>query len=301
MSKLIVAVAGATGQQGGAVARSLLRHGHFAVRALTRNVDSDKAKALKTAGAEVVRADLDDDMPSLQKALHGAHGAFLVTNFWAHMDAEREFKQGTKFIDAAKKAGVQHLVFSGLENVEKDTQGRLKCPHFTAKGRVEEYLASAELPKYSIVRLAAYADTFVSMAQKQDDGSFVLTAPMGDKKMHFIAVEDLGDVVHTLLDKADEYNGKTAGIAGDFITLEEAADRMSQASGKAVRYRAVSMADYRKFPFPGADDMADMFQYYLDIGEKLRDVALTKKLNPAAQNFDEFLTNNKDKLEKALS
>src|SRR5512145_2065640 len=118
--KRIIAIVGATGAQGGSLARAILadKSGQFAVRAITRNPDGDKAKALKKAGAEVVRADLDDE-GSLKKAFTGAYGAFCITNFWEHFSPEKEIAQAGNMARAAKAAGVQHVIWSTLEDTRK--------------------------------------------------------------------------------------------------------------------------------------------------------------------------------------
>ena len=136
MSKLIT-VFGATGQQGGSVVRGLLGHGGYKIRGVTRNPDGDKAKALQSQGVEIVKGNLDDQA-SIEAAIAGAYGVYLVTNYWEMFDKEREIKQGKLVGDACKKEGIKHLIFSGLELV-KDITGR-DCPHFDGKGEIEKYL-----------------------------------------------------------------------------------------------------------------------------------------------------------------
>src|SRR5512140_1120975 len=143
--KKIIAVVGSTGAQGGGVARAILadKSGGFSVRAITRKPDSEKARALKSAGAEVVQADLDD-VASLRHAFEGAHGAFCVTNYWELFSGDKEIAQARNLAMAAKQAGVKHAIWSTLEDVRKyyplsDTRiptidGKWKCPHFDAKG-----------------------------------------------------------------------------------------------------------------------------------------------------------------------
>ena len=147
--KKIIAVVGATGAQGGGLVRAILNDpsSGFSVRALTRKTDSDKAKELKTQGAEVVAADLDD-VESLKKAFSGAYGAFLLTNFWEHFSPEKELEQAKNMAQAAKQAGVQHVIWSTLEDTRRwvplsdnrmpTLQGKYKVPHFDAKGEADE-------------------------------------------------------------------------------------------------------------------------------------------------------------------
>src|SRR5690349_13533234 len=145
----IIAVTGATGAQGGGLVRAILADpsGGFKVRAITRKADSDKAKALAAAGAEVVAADLDDPA-SLERAFAGAHGAYCLTNFWEHFSPEKELAQAGNMAQAAKKCGVRHVVWSTLEDSRRfiplsddrmpTLQGKYKVPHFDAKGEADE-------------------------------------------------------------------------------------------------------------------------------------------------------------------
>ena len=148
----LIAVVGATGLQGGAVARSLAASGKFTIRGITRKPDADPAKKLVSdIGCEIVKADLDDKA-SLVKAFEGCHGAFLITNFWEHLDTEKEIAQAKNLGDAAKEAGVKHCVFSSLEHCNKiwktETKpiGKYLVPHFDGKGIAMEYFKEIGLP-----------------------------------------------------------------------------------------------------------------------------------------------------------
>ena len=296
MSKLIT-VFGSTGQQGGAVARALLAKG-YQVRAVTRNPDSPKAKELQAKGAELVQVKNMDDVASLEAAIKGAYGVFLVTNYWG-MFAEnpataydREIAQGKAAGDLCKKLGVKHLVYSGLEYV-KEIIGK-PCPHFDGKGIVEKYLDESGVP-YTSTRYSYYYDNFANTPpQKNDDGTYTLTLPV-KKAMDGIGVEDAGPAVAAIFDKPEEYIGKKIGLSGDKLTLSEYVAIISKVTGKTVTYNEVSYEVFAKFPFPGADDLATMFEFY-DIGNQDHNIEKTRELNPSTLTFQQWAEKNKDKL-----
>ena len=289
MSKLIT-VFGATGQQGGSVVRGLLAHGGYKIRGVTRNPDGDKAKALQSQGVEIVKGNLDDQA-SIEAAIAGAYGVYLVTNYWEMFDKEREIKQGKLVGDACKKEGIKHLIFSGLELV-KDITGR-DCPHFDGKGEIEKYLDSIGIP-YTSIRLAAYFESLISINQKQDDGSFTLITCM-EGPVDGIDIEDLGPVVTAMFSQPGEFVGKKIGLSGDKLTFDKFLEHIEEVTGATtVQLQKLSYEEFAKLGFPGADDTANMFHFY-DHGNPDRDIALTKRLNPKAKTFREWLEANKDK------
>ncbi|XP_042654461.1 nmrA-like family domain-containing protein 1 [Tyto alba] len=289
--KLIV-VFGATGAQGGSVARALLEDGTFKVRAVTRSPAKKEAKELKRRGAEVVKADQDDG-PSLELALAGAYGAFVVTNFWEHCSKEKEIAQGKRLADLSKRLGLHHVVYSGLENVEQLTGGRLEVLHFDGKGVVEEYFQEVGVPTTTI-RLPFYFENFLSIfkPQKVPQGdTFVLELPMGDAPMDGMAVEDVGPVVCCLLKSPEEYVGKVIGLSAGKLTEAEYATVLSQQTGKTVKASKISPEEYEKHGFPGAKELAAMFHFYALKPD--RNVDLTMKLNPKARTFHQWVADNK--------
>ena len=143
-AKPIILVTGATGRQGGAVARELLDRG-YQVRGLTRNTQSSRAQALVQLGLEMVKGDYDD-VASLERALDGAYGIFGVTDFWEH-GFEQEVQHGKNLIDAALRSNVQHFVFSSVASANQDTG----IPHFDSKWEIEKYLRASAVP-YTVVR-----------------------------------------------------------------------------------------------------------------------------------------------------
>ncbi|KAL5489328.1 hypothetical protein EMCRGX_G018408 [Ephydatia muelleri] len=236
MSKRLITVFGATGQQGGPVARALLSSG-FAVRAVTRNPDSEKSLSLKQAGAELVKGDLEN-RSTIDEAVKGAYGVFLVTDYWGILhrlgddnraEAE-EIAQGKAVVDASARAGVKHVVYSGLPGA-KDVIGH-RVPHLDGKAVVEKYLGEAGVP-YTSVHYPAYYDNFGSYfkAQPQPDGTYAITLPMNGP-MYTIAVDDGGPVVASVFSNPGEFLGKKIGIAGDRKTVDEYAAIISKSDWK---------------------------------------------------------------------
>ena len=305
MSKKIIAVIGATGAQGGGVARAILNDpgSEFTVRAVTRNANSDKAKALANAGAEVVQAELDD-MESLKKAFHGAYGAFCITNFWEHFSPEKEIQQAKNQADAAKAAGVKHVIWSSLNDTRElvplnddrmpTLMGKYKVPHFDAKGESDKFFL-VDGPPSTVLHTVFYWDNFIHFGlgpKRGEDGKLAIAFPMGDKKLPGIAAEDIGKVVYGIFRSGNKYIGKTIGIAGDHVSGREMAEALSEVVGEQVNYFDVPPEVYRSWGFPGADDMGNMFQFKRDFAEeyiKSRDVGLTRSLNPELMDFKGWL------------
>jgi uncharacterized protein YbjT (DUF2867 family) len=271
--KKIIAIVGATGAQGGGLARAILNdpNGGFAARALTRDVHSEKAQALAKAGAEVVAADVDDPA-SLRRAFECAHGAFCVTFFWAHSSAEKEVAEAKAMAEAAKQTGVSHVIWSTLEDTRKwvplddnrmpTLAGKYKVPHFDGKGEGNQHFIVAGVPT-TLLLTSFYWDNFIYFGmgpKKGPDGRLALTLPMGDKKLPGMAAEDIGKCALGIFRKGGEFIGKTVGIAGEHLTGEQRAAAFSRALGQEVRYNAVTPEVYRSFGFPGADDLGNMFQ-----------------------------------------
>jgi uncharacterized protein YbjT (DUF2867 family) len=306
--KKIIAVVGATGAQGGGLAGAILDDpdGGFAVRAITRNPDSENAKALAARGAEVVVADLDDEK-SLEKAFEGAYGAYCVTNYWEHFSPEKEMAQIENMARAASAAKIQHVVWSSLEDtrrwvpLEDDRMPTLmehyKVPHFDGKGASDHFFADNGVPT-TILLTSFYWDNLIhfGMGPKPGpDGVLAFTLPMGDRKLPGIAVEDIGRCAYGIFKGGKKYIGKTVGISGEHLTGAEMAAALSEALGQEVRYNAVSFDTYRGFGFPGADDLGNMFQFKHDFEKDFRaprDIAESRDLNPKLHDFAAWLKEN---------
>jgi uncharacterized protein YbjT (DUF2867 family) len=310
--KKIIAVVGATGAQGGGLVRAILNDedGRFAVRAITRNADSDKAKELAALGAEVVAADIDD-VDSLKRAFDGAYGAFCVTAFWEHFSPEREIAQARAMAEAAKHAGVKHVIWSTLEDTRNwvpledarmpTLMDSYKVPHFDAKGEANRVFADLGVPTTNLLT-SFYWDNLIhfGMGPKPGpDGSLDFALPMGDKKLPGIAAEDIGRCAYGIFKRGDEYIGKTVGIAGEHLTGEQMAAALSEALGSEVRYNAVPHDVYRSLDFPGADDLGNMFQFKHDFEDVFcgaRDLGESRGLNPRLQTFAGWLARNRDRI-----
>jgi uncharacterized protein YbjT (DUF2867 family) len=311
MAKKIITVFGATGAQGGGLARAILADAksEFAVRAVTRKPGSDAAKALAAAGAEIVVADLDD-AASVQRAMSGAHGAFCVTNFWEHFSPEKELAQAATLAQAAAKAGVQHVIWSTLEDTRAffpaDGKrmpvllGNYNVPHFDAKGEANK-LFTAKVPT-TLLNTSFYWDNLIFFGmgpKKGPDGVLAFTLAMGDKKLPGIAVEDIGKCAYGIFKGGAANIGKTFGIAGEHLTGAQMAAALTKALGQTVRYNAVTPGQFRSFGFPGAEDLGNMFQFKAEFEDYYcgaRPLDVTRRLNPELQDFAAFLARNKDRI-----
>jgi uncharacterized protein YbjT (DUF2867 family) len=311
-TKKIITILGSTGAQGGGLARAILadKSGEFAVRAVTRKVDSDKAQALTKAGAEVVAADLDD-ADSLRHAFEGAHGAYCVTNYWEHFSSDREIAQARNMAQAAKQAGVKHAIWSTLEDVRKfyplsDTrmptlEGKWKCPHFDAKAEADRFFVESGVPT-TFLLASFYWENFIYFGagpKPGPDGTLALTFPMRDSRMDGIAAEDIGRCAYGMFKRGASLAGKHIGISGDKLAITEYAAAMSKALGRTVVYNKVTADQYRAFGFPGAVELGNMFQFYDECEKEvggMRDVARSRELNPQLENFDRWLAANAGKI-----
>jgi uncharacterized protein YbjT (DUF2867 family) len=308
----MIAVLGATGAQGGGLARSILDdpEGGFRVRAITRNPDSAKARALADAGAEVVRADLDD-VESLTAAFSGCHGAFCVTNFWEHFSPEKEAAQAKNLAAAAQAAGLRHVIWSTLEDVRKwipldddrmpTLMERYKVPHFDAKGASDHFFTDAGVPT-TFLLASFYWDNLLHFGmepQRGEDGSLVFALPMGDAPLPGIAAEDIGKCAYGIFVGGDEYVGQTIGVSGEHRTGADMAAALSETLGEPVRHYAVPFDTYRALGFPGAEDLGNMFQFHHDFKDDFvarRDVGISRALNPELLDFRAWLAKYGDRI-----
>lgn len=303
--KKIIAVVGATGAQGGSLARAILndKNSEYKVRAITRDINSEKAKALASMGAELFQADVNDT-ESISKAFEGAYGAFCVTFFWEHFSPEQETTQAKNMADAAKTAGVKHVIWSTLEDTREwvplhdesmpTLAGQYKVPHFDSKGVADKYYKELGL-NVTILRTSFYWDNLIHFGlgpQKVSDDKYAITFPMGDKKLPGIAAEDIGKCAYGIFKNGNEFAGKTLGIAGEFLTGEQLASGLSKSLGIDVAFNDVPANVYRAFGFPGAEDMGNMFQFKRDFENVFcgnRNIDVSMQLNPSLMNFESWL------------
>ena len=294
-----ILVVGATGAQGGSVARNLLSRGNFDVRALTRNADSPAAQALRDLGAEVVQGNLDDPA-SLSAALEGVYGVFGVTNFWEHF--EKEGEQGRNLVAAVAAANIQHFIFSTLPPIEKATNGELRSPHFDLKAEHEEYARKLEIPA-TFVHVPFYYENFLYFfpPRPAGDDTFQFGFPLGDTPMSAMSVEDVGKIVAPLFEHPAKYIGQVLKLAGDELTGTQYADAMSRRTGEEIRYTHIPRETYAALGFPGAEDLADMFEFYrLYMPSRRREIEICRTIAPDLQNFATWVARNEGKLRAML-
>jgi uncharacterized protein YbjT (DUF2867 family) len=305
MNKKIIAVAGATGAQGGGLARSILADpsGEFAVRAITRDPGSPKARALAAAGAEVVAADISD-RAAVARAFEGAYAAYCVTFFWNHFSPDQERAEAHAMADAAKTAGLQHVVWSTLEDTRRwvkldddrmpTLMGKYKVPHFDVKGEADDYFRATGVPTTCLLT-SFYWDNLIhfGMGPKAGpDGKLYFALPMGDRALPGIAADDIGRCAHGLFKRGAEYLGRTVGIAGEHLTGAQMAAGLARALDREVEYQAVPFDVFRGLGFPGAEDLGNMFQFNHDFDQEFRgarSIDFTRSINPQLQSFDTWL------------
>jgi uncharacterized protein YbjT (DUF2867 family) len=252
----LILITGATGHQGGAVARELLAKG-AKVRAMTRHPEGPQAAELKRLGAEVVFGDLDDGA-SVERALQGAWGAFAVQNTW-EAGVEREEEQGKRFAELARKAGVHHLVYASVASADKKTG----IPHFDNKARVEETVRSLGFPSYTILRPVFFMENWLlpSFLPGIQEGTLAM-AIRPETRLQMIAVQDIGKYGAQAFLRHADMNGRAIDIAGDELTVPEVAKVLSRAVGHEVRFVQVPIEEVRKF----SEDYAIMLEWFDRVG-----------------------------------
>ncbi|MES1156149.1 MAG: NmrA/HSCARG family protein [Alphaproteobacteria bacterium] len=307
--KKIITVIGATGAQGGGLARAIRADpsGQFQARAVTRDPNSDKAKALAALGAEIVHADIDDP-ESVASAFRGAYGVYCVTFFWAHFSAEREMAEAKTMAEAAARENVEHVIWSTLEDVRKfvplsddrmpTIHGKYKVPHFDGKGEADSYFAQAGAPTTYLLTSFYWENMlYFGMNPKPDgQGRYALTLPIGDARMSGIAAEDIGKCAYGIFKQGKDLIGHHVGIAGDHVSGHDMAAGLAKALGKDVYYNSIDPAVYRGFGFPGADDLGNMFQFYRDFAQEFsdaRNLNYSRHLNPELLSYYDWVEKNK--------
>jgi uncharacterized protein YbjT (DUF2867 family) len=310
--KKIIAVVGATGEQGGGLARAILADStsEFTVRALTRDVRTAKAQELATLGAHVVAANIDDPA-SMRRAFDGAYGAFCVTFYWAHLSPEREELNARTMAEAAKATALRHVIWSTLEDSRRwilpndermpFLKGEYRVPHADSKGASDHYFSDLGIPVTFLLTSFYWESLYMfNMGPRQSpDGTLAFVLDMGNGRLPGIAAEDIGKVAYTIFKRGREFVGKIVGIAGEHLTGAEMAAFMSAAFGRPVRYDPVTPDAYRRLNIRGADHLGSMFQFVHDFEPVVvgaRDVAATRALDPELQTFEQWLARNKEKI-----
>lgn len=258
----VIAVVGASGAQGGGLARALLKDPwrRFAVRALSRQPASRAMRALAQAGAEVAEADLDRP-GTLTAALAGAHGLFAVTDFWGHFSPERELRQASCLAEAARRAGIRHIVWSTQEDTRGRAGGRWRVPSMDAKGQADACFA--DLPA-TYVLPSFYWDNLVHLGlhpHRNAEGRIAWTLPIGAAPLCGIAAEDIGACVAALFDRGEAVIGRRLGLAAEALTGPQMAEQLARVLGEPVEHVPQSSADFGHQPFPGARQLAAWFDH----------------------------------------
>jgi uncharacterized protein YbjT (DUF2867 family) len=257
ITKKIIAVIGATGNQGGGVVRALQASGEFHVRALTRNPNKKPG-----IGDEVIEADLNRP-ETLKTAFEGVYGVFAVTNFWEK--GTDELAQGTAIVNAAKSAGVEHFIWSTLPNVEKISGGKFDVPHFTAKAKVDDLVKNAGFAHYTFVIAPFFFQNLNSTLapQTQQDGSVGWSMPIDPtiKAIHMGDVSELGDVVAGAFAHPDKAgNGQYLPLVGNLLSFDDIVNTLNQ-QGYKFTFNQVPIEVFSTF-FEGAGELAQMFAYF---------------------------------------
>ena len=252
-----IAVFGATGQQGGAVVRALQDRGAFKVRALTR--DPAKHRAL---AEEVVEANLDRP-EAIRAALEGAHGVFLVTNFWQPGTDER--RQAESAVRAAKDAGVKHFIWSTLPDAEAISGGRFPLPHFSGKAKIDNIVREAGFAHHTFVVAPFYYQNLAGVfaPQKLDDGSLGWALPIPPKAGGIAMgdIEELGRIVAGAFENPEHAgHGEYLPLVGDILSFSDIVDTLNR-QGRAYSFRQMPRDAFASL-FPGAAEVAETFAWF---------------------------------------
>lgn len=281
MNEKVIAVTGATGQQGGVVARRLLAEG-WKVRALTRHADKPAAQELASLGAEIVPGDMEQ-RAELEAAFQGAYGVFSVQNFWLpNVAYEGEIRQGKNVADAAKAAGVQHLVYSSVGSAYRGMGQK----HFDSKWEIEQYIQSLDIP-FTILRPVAFMDNYNWSRAYILNGTFSGMGLRPEKGVQIIAAEDIGVFVALAFANPQNFLGKTIELAGDELTETQIAETFSKVIGRPVTLAAPSGGSGRA----SEEEMIAMFNFFNGEGYEA-DIPTLRKLHPGLLTFEQWLRKN---------
>jgi uncharacterized protein YbjT (DUF2867 family) len=277
----IIAVTGATGQQGGAVARRLLDRG-WKVRALTRDPGNSTALALAGAGAELAPGDMDS-RAQLEAAFQGVYGVFSVQNFWLPgVGAAGEVRQGKNVVDAAKSSGVSHFVYTSVGAAHRG----MGQAHFTSKWEIERYIQASGLP-YTIMRPVMFMDNYNWQRAGITNGIFTGFGLRPDKGVQLIAVEDIGVFASLVFENPQTYLGQTIELAGDELTEPQIAETLAQVIGRPVKLQPASLPEGTA---PDPERLA-MFRFFNDQGYAA-DIPALRQTYPALLTLEQFLRKN---------
>jgi uncharacterized protein YbjT (DUF2867 family) len=271
-----ILVTGATGRQGGAVARELLRRG-YSVRALTRNPQSQRARALTELDVELFQGNFDD-ADSLDAALEGTDGIFAVTDFWEH-GYELEITHGRNLVDAAVRARTPFFVFSSVASADQATN----IPHFDSKWEIEKYLRESELD-HAVVRPVSFMENW-SLDSDDVIAGRIVTAGNPNRLHQYISVHDIARFVADAFDARSRWNGVALDIAADEISLVRICEVLTELRGQPVKAEQISWADYEAL---AGEEMATMSRWFDEVGYSV-DVAALRKQHPGMMTMEDYL------------
>jgi uncharacterized protein YbjT (DUF2867 family) len=275
----LILVSGATGQQGGAVARSLLGRG-IGIRALTRDPEKPEAKELVDLGAEVASGDLED-RSSIERVLDGVHGVFSVQQSW-ETGVEGEVRQGVLLADAAKAAGVDHYVYSSVGSAHRETG----IPHFESKWEVEEHVRGSGVP-YTVLRPVFFMQNWEFMGEPILGGT--LPQPLDpDKSFQMVDANDIGVFAAMAFENPGEWIGREVDLAGDEMTMPQIADTFSRVIGRQVDYFQVP---WNQFEEQMGEEYTVMYRWFDEHGYEA-DIAALKEKHPGLVAFEQYLRAN---------
>ena len=268
MKDQTILVTGATGHQGGAIARELLQRGHFDVRAFVRDAHKPAAVELQHAGAEFLEGDFDD-RASLDRALKGMHGVFSVQGLEGGLDAE--IRHGKAIADAAKSAGVQHFVYSSVGSAERNTG----IPHFDSKFEIEEHIRGLGLP-HTIMRPVFFFFNYDALRPQIEKG--ILPQPLKpDTQLQQLCEDDYGRIVADVFERREQFLGAALEVASVTMTMPEAARTLSRVMERNVKYEQIPFEAFEK---QAGAEVTTMFRWFETDGYRADLPALEREFGP---------------------
>ncbi|CAF1268653.1 unnamed protein product [Rotaria sp. Silwood1] len=296
----LVTVVGATGAQGGAVVRSLLETGKYKIRALTSDVNSEKAQAVERLSDDIEMATCDiSKYDDIKRAFQDSWAIYTLTDFWAQPDKpEVELQQGQLMADVAASLQIPYYIFSTLEDSNKISDGKLNIPYFTQKTQIREYIEQKHPNLKAIfVELAYYMQNWTGYfkAQKSEDGTVIFALPVDQKTtLHVVDVDDTGPVVREILNNPDKFVHQDICICGDEIPLKDLAKVFTKVTGIPAISKTPTEEEFRSIlnqtPKFIQDELLDMYKLLQEYGcyEKTKDWTTGKKLT-LLNTFEQWL------------
>lgn len=298
--KPLITIVGVLGKQGHSAAHTLLQSGRYRVRGITRRIDSPEAIALAKQGAELVSIPLDlGYKKEFVKAFRGSAGVFMMTP-GIIPPASHEMELGKQLADAAVEAGVQHIIFSSLENVDKISEGKMFAPHFTDKAKIEEYIRTLPVTS-SFIYLAFFYTNLVEFyppRMKGDTLIFPIYLPIDFPAPFVDPTTATGPAVLEIFSNPGKYAGKSLPVIGDIITPREMVETFTRVTGRKAAYSSAFTQEELLHHFPefGINEMlvheiAGMVEYAVKYGyfSKDRDLLWSRQINPNTLSWEQFL------------